>query len=120
MIEEKLLHISSGPIFYDSKRVTIGKKNKVHVPDAFFKVILDLKGAEKKAIAFVIPNAKSEKHLKSYAKTVDELETITGINFYPSNTHKDLIEELESNLDIKSWKFSKHKYQLRVDKWNNQ
>lgn len=120
VIEEKLLHISSGPIFYNSDRKTIGKKNKIHVPDAFFKVLLDYRGTEKKAIGFVIPNEVSDKQLKYYAKSVDEVEAITGIDFFTSDTHGDLFDELESDLDVGQWKFSKHKYQLRVDKWNNQ
>ena len=52
------------------------------VPLRFYKVILDNRPPERKAIGFVLPNAKSGRPLREYAVPVDEVEKLTGIDFY--------------------------------------
>ena len=57
-------------------------------------------------IAFLIPNEKSEKPLQNYVVTVDSLESLTGIDFFPELP--DSIENhLESSKDVSSWLFHK-------------
>jgi endonuclease G len=57
-------------------------------------------------IAFLIPNEKSEKPLQNYVVTVDSLESLTGIDFFPELP--DSIENhLESSKDVSSWSFHK-------------
>ena len=75
------LYIVTGPVFYNGVRNTIGK-NKVAVPDAFFKVILAPRNRGK-AIGFVYPNAGGHKDMNEYLVSVDEVERITGIDFFP-------------------------------------
>lgn len=76
------IYIVCGPIFYKKRPKTIGK-NKVAVPDAFFKVVLCMKG-EPKAIGFIYKNADGNRPKGDYANSVDEVERITGIDFFPS------------------------------------
>ena len=76
------LYIVCGPIFYKKRPKTIGK-NKVAVPDAFFKVVLSMKG-EPKAIGFIYKNADGNRPKGDYANSVDEVERITGLDFFPS------------------------------------
>ena len=76
------LYIVCGPIFYKGKTKTIGA-NKVAVPDAFFKVVLCMKG-ESKAIGFIYKNGDGNRPKGDYANSVDEVERITGIDFFPS------------------------------------
>ncbi len=76
------LYIVCGPIFYKGKTKTIGA-NKVAVPNAFFKVVLCMKG-EPKAIGFIYKNADGNRPKGDYANSVDEVERITGIDFFPS------------------------------------
>ena len=75
------LFIVTGPIFYDGVRRTIGR-NKVAVPDAFFKVLL-YDRSKAKAIGFVYPNRSGHKDMNEYLKPVDEIERLTGIDFFP-------------------------------------
>jgi endonuclease G len=75
------IYIVTGPIFYNGVRNTIGK-NKVAVPDAFFKVILDDRG-KSKAIGFVYPNNGKHKKMTDCIRSVDEVEKLTGIDFFP-------------------------------------
>ena len=57
-------------------------------------------------IAFLLPNEKSEKPLQNSVVTVDSLESLTGIDFFPAL--KDSIEnQLESSKDLSSWSFNK-------------
>ena len=92
------LYIVCGPIFYKGKTKTIGV-NKVAVPEAFFKVVLCMKG-EPKAIGFIYKNGDGNRPKGDYANSVDEVERITGIDFFPSlpdNVEKKV--EAECNPD---------------------
>ena len=76
------IYIVCGPIFYKKSSKTIGK-NKVAVPDAFFKVVLCMNPSPK-AIGFIYKNADGNRPKGDYANSVDEVERITGIDFFPS------------------------------------
>src|SRR5690606_10935983 len=60
------LYIVTGPVFRNS-RETISPK-EITVPEAFFKVALDLDHPEQKAIGFVIPHEKTDLHLADFAR----------------------------------------------------
>lgn len=76
------LYIVCGPILGNEPYKTIGR-NKVVVPESFFKVILAMK-PEPKAIAFVYENhGHNNPKMFKNATTVDEVERLTGINFFP-------------------------------------
>ncbi len=107
------VYIVTGPVFYDNGTPTIGK-NKVAVPDAFYKIILE-KDTEKSA-SFIIPNEMTNKHLKEYQVSINEVETQTGINFFPEL----LDEEAESIKELKYWPINDKRYQQRVNKWNKE
>lgn len=77
------VYICCGPIFDSKNPRTIGKRKdmKVAVPDRFFKVLLTM-GKEPKAIGFIYPNANTNKDIRDYAVSVDEVEKITGMDFF--------------------------------------
>ena len=94
------VYIVCGPIFLNREHETIGE-NKVVVPEAFFKVILCLQG-EPKAIGFVIRNNEGKKKRDQFINTVDDVERITGYDFFPALP--DSIENMvEANADISAW-----------------
>lgn len=76
------IYIVCGPILYSGKHKTIGK-NKVVVPEAFFKVVLCMANTPK-AIGFIYKNAAGNRPKGDYVNTVDEVERITGIDFFPA------------------------------------
>ena len=95
------LFIVTGPVLSDGNFPTTGQ-NRVAVPRRFFKVILDYKEPELKAIAFILPNRRSDSPLESYALTVDEAEAITGMDFFPELP--DAVErQLESKIELERW-----------------
>ena len=78
--------------------------NQVTVPKYYYKVILDYKQPEIKMIAFLIPNADVHGSLESYAVTVDSVEQVTGIDFFPE-VPDNIEKRLESSKDIGAWTF---------------
>ena len=92
------VHIVCGPILLNCKHETIGE-NGVVVPEAFFKVILCLKG-KPKAIGFVVKNDEGTKRRSQFINSVDEVERITGIDFFPKLPDEiENVVEASANLD---------------------
>lgn len=94
------LYIVCGPILYKGKHKTIGK-NKVVVPEAFFKVVLRT-GDNPQAIGFIYKNTSGNRPKDSYVNTVDEVERITGIDFF-SSLPDDVEKNVEATADIANW-----------------
>ncbi len=93
--------IVAGPIYDTSDKETIGK-NKVRVPSAFFKVLLAPYAQPMRAIGFVYPNMKCEGNMASYAVSVDNVEAMTGFDFF-SALPDSLENEIESIVSFKEW-----------------
>ena len=94
------VYIVCGPIFNDSrKQLYIGKSVKIRVPNAFFKVVLSLKKGEEKAIGFYFTNRDGKQNMGDATKTVDEIEKITGMDFFPQlNDALERRVEAQNNL----------------------
>lgn len=116
--ENERLYIVTGPVIGKSK-IKIGQ-NGVTVPEAYFKVLLDLDEPELKAIGFLIPNKKTDRPLSDFAMSVKDVEEKTGIDFYSQLISPDALEEeLESDYNMSLWPVDKGRYKIRVEKWNN-
>ena len=102
--EKETLYIVCGPILYKKSQAEyIGKEHKIRVPEAFFKVVLA--GVEKgnpRAIGFIYKNAKGNQPLDAYVNTVDEVERITGIDFFPA-LPDEVEAQVESGYNMKDW-----------------
>lgn len=95
------LYIVTGPVFSDNME-TIGE-SEVAVPKEFYKVFLgqDADG-EWHAVGLILPQEYENGNLKPYFVTVDEVEKVTGIDFYPSLP--DSIEDVvEAEYDLSYW-----------------
>ena len=101
--EDDSLFIVTGPVLTDGLP-TIGHDH-VKVPGYYYKVILDYKDNEIKAIGFLLPNEGSRQPLQSFAVSIDDIEHITGLNFFPTlNVVKE--EKLESTFSLTEWTWS--------------
>ncbi len=100
VIENEQLIVISGPIISDTlKHFGIHKISK---PYYFYKIIADFTKPDIKAISFIIPNESCNKDLKQYTISIDSIEKVTHINFFP--TLNDQIEEkLEAEKHINKW-----------------
>ena len=96
------IYVVTGGVLTDGLE-TIGNE-KVAVPKFFYKVLLDNSRGEYKMIAFLVPAVDSDKPLYEFVVAVDEIEKLTGIDFYPKLD--DSIEnKLEKSSDYKDWSF---------------
>lgn len=101
--ENGKIYVVTGPVLTDGPYETIGK-NEVAVPKRFYKVILDYTEPEIKAIGFLLDNEGSQKSLESFAVSVDEVERVTGLDFYPA-LPDDQEEIIESKFNTSQWSF---------------
>lgn len=115
--QNKHLYVITGPVLRGPMRERIGP-NGVSVPDKYYKVILDYTEPEAKAIAFLMSNEISYQPLHKYAVTIDEVEEVTGIDFFHELLDDTTEEQLESSFDIRKWKFNSKKFEMRKDSWN--
>ena len=97
------VHVVTGPVLTESGYRRIGI-NQVSVPEYFYKVVLDFTEPELKAIGFVLPNTGSEAPLEVFARSVDEVEDLTGLDFF-AELPDHLESALESRTDIDLWDF---------------
>lgn len=101
--DEGTIYVVTGPVLTDGPYKTIGE-NKVSVPKNFYKVVLKYDGDNSKAIGFVLENENSDRDIESFALSVDEVEKITGIDFFP--LLEDTIEKnVERKEDTSDWTF---------------
>lgn len=94
--------VVTGPIINRNIHGKIGHHGVV-VPDAFFKVILAQTDVGWTSIAFVMDNTSDSRLFKDCATTVNAVEALTGIDFFPL-LDDSVEEEVEGILDYKTWK----------------
>lgn len=97
------VYVVTGPVL-NAGLPTIGN-NKVSVPQLYYKAILDYRKPEYKALGFVLPNAGSSLPLSHFAVTIDSLERLTGIDFFPALPDTDE-STLEANICLPCWNWS--------------
>jgi len=97
---ETQLYVVTGGVLKDNLAVIERSINKPSIPEQYFKVALDLKN--KRAIGFIMPNKEIEYPLISYAVPVDEVENLTGLDFF-SDLNESLESRLESSIDQRIW-----------------
>ncbi len=97
--QERQIIVVTGPIFKDNKG-SIGQ-DEVAVPGYFFKIIFDDTDSPK-MLAFIFPNAKSDRPLTDFAVPTDKAEKLTGYDFF-SQLPDELETRLESRVDFSGW-----------------
>ena len=95
------IYVVTGPVLTDGPYETIGE-NKVAVPKYYYKVILDYTDPVIKAIGFILPAENSSEPLSYFAVTVDKVEEVTGIDFFPA-LPDDIEDVVEAECDASLW-----------------
>lgn len=116
-IQRKELYVISGPILKGNEK-RIGNKTKIAVPEAFYKILLDVNGSGHEAIAFVIPHRMCAEPLEEFATSIDRVEEMTGLDFF-SNLQLSTAE-IEANYNVDSWRFDQMRYKERLKNGNRQ
>lgn len=98
--KEKEIFVVTGPIF--TKNMSYIGKNKVAVPEYYYKVIIDVTPPEYKGIGFIMENAALKEPIYHYAVTIDSVQKKTGLDFFP--LLPDQVEvPLETTLELDAW-----------------
>ena len=95
------VYIAAGPVVGDAKNGTIGY-NEVVIPDGFYKVLLVRVDGGYQGIGFYFENTAGHNPLSTYAMTIDEVESMTGIDFFFSLPDK-IEEEVERKINQEIW-----------------
>ena len=94
------VYVVTGPVLKDGlKQQGI---NQVSIPEQYYKIVLDLDGEEHQAIGFLMPNEHCAYPVAGYVSSVDEIENLTGLDFFSSL--EDVEEaELEAMKTVDGW-----------------
>ena len=95
------VYVVCGPIVGNNNYGRLGP-HQIVIPDAFFKVLLLETKNGYESIGFIMNNEAGHKKLSSYAKTIDEIENITGLDFFHLIPDK-IEEEIEANYNLSVW-----------------
>lgn len=98
---EDTIYIVCGPVLTDPTTETIGLTG-VAVPKRFFKVIIAPYACPPRGIGFIMNNGKVKGGMQSAATSIDEVERITGHDFF--SALPDSIENMiEAQNDFNYW-----------------
>lgn len=102
---EGTIYIVCGPILYKNPSYApIGKEHKIRVPEAFFKVILaGVEEGRPRAIGFIYKNTAGNRPLDSYVNSIDQVERITGMDFFPA-LPDDIEQRIEKDCNVEEWR----------------
>jgi endonuclease G len=98
--EHEAIYIVTGPVLTDGLP-RIGP-NEVSVPLQYYKVLLDYREPGLRGIGFILPNEASKLPLENFAVSIDSVEALTGINFFPC-LPDSIISSLERECCYKCW-----------------
>jgi endonuclease G len=107
------LYVVTGPVLNDDLKDRIGG-NEVVVPESFYKVLFDQTSEKPRGIAFVVPNERSDRPLMTYAVSIDAVEALTGIDFFPSMA----VDKWEATFDSRLWPVDDYRFRKRIEDWN--
>ncbi len=92
----KKIYVVTGPVLQPGLP-TIGRLNKVAVPKQFYKVVLYVNPPYVKGIAFLMDNKPSQASLTKFVVSIDQVERLTGIDFFP-----ELPDSIEDEVEARS------------------
>jgi len=97
------IYVVTGPVLNGESTGRIGENN-VTVPKYYYKVVYKKTSSGGTCIALLLPNEASYNTLQNYVISVDSLEKLTQIDFFP--VLPDNIENvIENKLNTEEWKF---------------
>jgi len=99
-MEKNGVYVVTGPIL---KNICGSIKNGIiSVPCSYYKIVFKDNGNEKIAIALILNNQGINSSLKSFATSIDYIESLTGIDFF-SILPDDIESKIESSINTSSF-----------------
>lgn len=99
---DSFVYVVTGPVFVNNLG-SLGK-NEVSIPGYFYKILLKQNDSKMYSIAFLIPQVGAIGRIEDYIVTVNSIESITGLDFFPELS-KSIEEKTESQYQPKKWGF---------------
>jgi endonuclease G len=94
------LYVVTGPVLQPGlPRIERGV-NKVSIPRHYWKVVLDKE--RQRGIGFVLPNQAGYQPLETYSVSIDSVERLTGLDFFP-NLPGDMASRVEAQRLNADW-----------------
>ncbi len=91
------IYIATGPVLEKGLK-KIGRRTKVSVPNKYYKILYTPADGGH-IIGFLLPNDACKGHtFKDYQVTIDEIEQVTGIDFFPKIDNEELLESEKASL----------------------
>ncbi|MDH5398991.1 MAG: DNA/RNA non-specific endonuclease [Cyclobacteriaceae bacterium] len=98
VLEKGGLYVITAGVLSD-QLATIGK-NQVSVPQYYYKMAYNPHAQQ--MVAFLMANSKLAGPITDYVVTVDSVEAVTGLDFFPGLSD-GLEDKLESDFDLAAW-----------------
>lgn len=92
------LHVVTAGVLHSDLPRLKRSVNQVAVPEYFYKVAFDPQVSE--GIAFLVPHREVLRAPHHYAITIDSLESLTGIDFFPA---AQTAPQFESEMNLQHW-----------------
>lgn len=99
-IDKGELQVVTGPIFLNRNK-SIGN-NQVVVPQAYYKVLYAPEAKPPAMLGFILSNSGSDRDLQEYAVTVDQVESVTGLEFF-TTVESGLRTQLSGSISLDAW-----------------
>ena len=96
------IYIVCGPIYTGESDISIGTSHVVKVPDAFFKVVINLNNGEERGIGFVYFNSNERQTMETASVSINQVEELTGYDFF-GELPDDLEETIEDQNKLSGW-----------------
>lgn len=90
-----------GPVWLSERPRRLGR-NKVNVPDGFFKVVLSMEGQPQAIGFYYVNDDQPDSSIADHATTVDAIERMTGLDFF-SVLPDEVERRIEAKADINAW-----------------
>jgi endonuclease G, mitochondrial len=94
------VYVVTGGVLNDNLKKIPRGVNQVSIPELYYKVAMD--PVNKRAIGFIMPNQECTYPVMHYSVSVDSVEKLTGIDFYPALPDAEE-SEMESTYDSQKW-----------------
>ncbi|NBP29290.1 MAG: DNA/RNA non-specific endonuclease, partial [Flavobacteriia bacterium] len=101
--EKKNLYVLTAPILSGTLKSVERSVNQLKIPDWHYKIVADLSEETPRGMAFLMPNRKCEYRPSHYVVSIDSIEKLTGLDFFPNLTDS-LERKIESFADFTAWK----------------
>lgn len=95
------LFIITGGVLKDGLE-SIGK-DKVSIPEYYFKVVVGYDNTVPKAIGFLIPNQPSSESISTFVTPLSQIEKLTGLSLF-KNLNKEMEARFKGPVDYNFWK----------------